>query len=85
MKSIVFKHGLIFESADASLRSSDIPRAFIHKLLAFIGGPRVFLHERAFSADVSFGCGCLNGSRSTDLDQGKLNYRYHEVTEYPHN
>ena len=44
----------MFESADVSLvfcgvvYFSDIPRAFIHKLRAFIGEPKAFLPEHVF-------------------------------------
>ena len=47
---------------------SDIPRAFVHKLRAFIGGPQAFLPKRVFQADVYFGCGCL--LLFTDLNKG---------------
>ena len=62
----------MFESADVSLvfcgvvYFSDIPRAFIHKLRAFIGEPKAsFSRTFLFLADVIFfGCGCLCGSQT---------------------
>ena len=51
-----WSHSLVFESADVSLVIccffNDIPRAFIHKLRAFIGEPQGFLPELVFQADV---------------------------------
>ena len=52
-RGIFWSHSLISESADVSLVFSffvfsDIPRAFIHKLRAFIGEPKAFFPEHVF-------------------------------------